>query len=923
MMSGFSIRRLLYVGLLIALFGVCLYFVGVWVAPSLMPATQDDDDELPVDIQITGPPSFQTLTLDGEVVLERAGSHFGKPRISPDGTLMAITVVPAGTETIGLAEIYVIERATGRVRERIPGHNPRWQTGRSNRLRFDQLEANRIRPAIYDPTNRSIIQEDVLLPDDNPAETEAAEITAVTYPATIRVAHHPENNCRNVPDWQVDVIPFEEYVARSVPAEIPISWPPEALAAQAVATRTYAWYQILRKRRYYDVTDWANFQMMCNGRYASTDAAVSKTTGQYLAYNKDSTDAPIIAMYSAKNSHPTLTNPAAAYLQAVPDETGLGEVRWGHGYGLSQWGAVRRAKVGQTYRQILGHYYTDVTLQNAQQPSQAIGGFVGLPLSGYLPAGGLRWGALVPSSPLPGAVNLDPGPDSLPIRGVWLRSPDLTSGGVLTATLTINNSLQETVSLEIDWDPPDAPTFNAPSVVEVQRATLSIATPEQGARIGLSSNWIWQGENLYSTTGENVDDAAADGNRTKEARADDHEPGWWYGPYTKDIPHNATYRALFRLRMGEPPATDDSDNALPDQPIAQLDVTDRGGTERLGLRDIWPSDFTAAGQYVDIPVDFHLFKPTEGLEFRVKWHGEVDLALDRIQLWQLQNISSGRIDWPLPHSGISTVSAIAFDSARNASPVVTRQIEFGSEQPPEFGEIENLHGWWTRVPVLISVPVQDYNSGLDSSSGRLLLNDQPKTAHFSLPNDPLAAQKLSAALTDIADGSYQVRFQAKDQAGLQGESESGLLRVDRTPPTVQAEAMQVASETPTDTDDDDDSDDTSPDEQSPTSTPTPAPTPTPTSTPTSAPTPATSAVFSGPVNVVIEAEDATSGVWGIAYVLNDGPVVLYSEPIHISEDGIHNIRYWAKDNAGNYTRSHRLRIWVRNSGSASPSDEGN
>ena len=163
------------------------------------------------------------------------------------------------------------------------------------------------------------------------------------------------------------------------------------------------------------MTDWANFQMMCNGRYASTDAAVSKTTGQYLAYAKDGTGAPIIAMYSAKNSHPTLTNPAAAYLQSVADETGLGEVRWGHGYGLSQWGAVRRAKGGQTYRQILGHYYTDVTLQNARQPSQAIGGFVGLPLSGYLPAGGLRWGALVPAEVLPGTVNLDPGPDSLPI----------------------------------------------------------------------------------------------------------------------------------------------------------------------------------------------------------------------------------------------------------------------------------------------------------------------------------------------------------------------------------------------------------------------------------------------------------------------------------------------------------------------------
>ena len=61
-------------------------------------------------------------------------------------------------------------------------------------------------------------------------ETEAVEIAAMTYPATIRVAHHPENNCRNVPDWQVDVIPFEEYVARSVPAEIPISWPPESVS---------------------------------------------------------------------------------------------------------------------------------------------------------------------------------------------------------------------------------------------------------------------------------------------------------------------------------------------------------------------------------------------------------------------------------------------------------------------------------------------------------------------------------------------------------------------------------------------------------------------------------------------------------------------------------------------------------------------
>ena len=896
-------RRLLLVGLLIALFGVSLYTTVERVIPALMLGPPDDGSALPVDIQISGPPTFQTLTIDGQTVLERAGSHFGRPRISPDGTLMAITVVPTGTETIGLAEIYVVERATGRVRERIPGHNPRWQTGRSNRLRFDQLDANSIRPATYDPANRSIIRDENLLPDDNPAEvdTEAVAITAMTYPATIRVAHHPENGCRNVPDWQVDVIPFEEYVARSVPAEVPISWPAEALAAQAVATRTYAWYQILRNRRYYDVTDWANFQMMCNNRFSSTDAAVSKTAGQYLAHTGDSTDAPIIAMYSAKNSHPTLTNPAVPYLQAVPDETGLGEVRWGHGYGLSQWGGVRRALDGQTYRQILGHYYTDVTLQNASQPTQAIGGITGLSLKGFVPAGGLRWGALVPSESLTGSVDLDPGPDSLPIRAVWLRGSDLTSGSAITISLTLSNALQEQKSLEIDWDAPSAPTFEAPSVVEVQRANLTLAVPEQDASIYLSNNWVWQGENLHSTTGEVVDDAAADGNRAREARADDHELGWWYGPYATDIPHGATYRVLFRMRRGEPD-DDDDDSVLPDQPIAHLDVTDKGGTLRLGLRDIWPSDFTDADEYVEIPVDFHLFNPAEGIEFRVKWFGEVDLALDRVQLWQLQNISTRTtIDWTLPNSGISTVSAIAFDTARNASPVVTRQIEFGSEQPPVFGDVEHVQGWWTRQPVLISVPVQDFSSGLDTSSGKLLLGDEERTAHFSLPNDHLAAQKLSAALSDLADGTYTVRFQAKDRSGLQGESESGELRVDRTAPTVQAEAVLV---TPDTSNDGDGSADTSADQQSTSPTPTPA----------------ARGLFSGPVKVTIEAEDATSGVWGIAYVIDDGPVVLYSEPFTISEDGIYNIRYWTKDNAGNYSSSQRLRVWVRSSSSSDSSD---
>ena len=35
---------------------------------------------------------------------------------------------------------------------------------------------------------------------------------------------------------------------------------------------------------------------------------------------------------------------------------------WGHGIGMSQWGAYGYAKAGSTYRQILAHYYTGTTI---------------------------------------------------------------------------------------------------------------------------------------------------------------------------------------------------------------------------------------------------------------------------------------------------------------------------------------------------------------------------------------------------------------------------------------------------------------------------------------------------------------------------------------------------------------------------------
>lgn len=905
-----------------------------WLIPAAQAAPFDrttGQEPHPAPVQITGPASAQELQLDGQTVLARPGVHFGTPRLSPDGSLLAVTVVPGGTETARLAEIYLIERASGRVIRRIPGHSPRWQQD-GRRLRFQQPQADwddtrgsraDVYAGIYDIASQRLVLADAA---SQPAQPRNATIpppegaAVPVYPRTIRVAHHPENNCRDVPDWQVDEIPFEEYVARSVPAEIPAFWPPDALAAQAVATRTYAWFQILQNRPDYDVTDWADFQMMCDDRYPAADAATERTAGQYLAWAGSSNRAPIIAMYSAMNSHPTLDNPARPYLEAVADETGLGEARWGHGFGLSQWGAARRAKAGQSYRQILGHYYTDVTLQNAQQPDAPVGGFIGLPLSGYLPAGGLRWRTLAPAQPLPGEVTLRSGQGltrtvavtrlvtvtstqtithetgitetivltettlltdtnfvveplgvSLPTRGVWQRVPGLADGVALTASLFLQGALQEQVPLSIDWTPPPPPLFEAPALVEVPTATLRLASRESGARIGLSSGWIWQGEELLRTAnaGEDAGDSYADGGLTREVRAGEHAPGWWYGPYATGIPHNATYRGIFRLRIGTHPAARSPESVLPDQPIARLDVTDRGGELLLGLRHIWPSDFAATGAYAEIPVDFHLFEPVEGLEFRVQWHGEVDLALDRVQLWQLQEQTDGTVDWPLTRSGQSVLQAIAFDAAGNASQPVSRTVEFGKESPPQFGALGVPAGWQRRLPVTLTVPVQDFGSGLDVNSGRLLLGGVAQVARFSQAQDPLAPQQLSAVLADVADGTYSVQFRAADRSGLVQESDAGLLRVDQTPPLVTAVAVQASGGEVE-----------------------------------------AGGWASGPVQIIIRGEDATSGVDGLAYVLDDAPFELYDQPFFVSAEGAHRLRYWGQDSAGNYSWSQVLDVGI-------------
>ena len=84
----------------------------------------------------------------------------------------------------------------------------------------------------------------------------------------------------------IAVLPMDEYLRGVVPHESPASWPADALAAQAVAARSYAAYALAHPRSSaYDICDSTYCQVyQAHSFYPSTDAAVAATAGVALRY---------------------------------------------------------------------------------------------------------------------------------------------------------------------------------------------------------------------------------------------------------------------------------------------------------------------------------------------------------------------------------------------------------------------------------------------------------------------------------------------------------------------------------------------------------------------------------------------------------------------------------------------------------------
>lgn len=113
----------------------------------------------------------------------------------------------------------------------------------------------------------------------------------------------------------VNVLPIESYLLGVVPAEMPSSWMPEALKAQAIAARTYA-VRGLVPSRYYDMCDTTSCQVYrgYSAETKATNAAISATKTIILTY----AGKPAFTQFSSSSGGFTAPG-SQPYLKAVAD----------------------------------------------------------------------------------------------------------------------------------------------------------------------------------------------------------------------------------------------------------------------------------------------------------------------------------------------------------------------------------------------------------------------------------------------------------------------------------------------------------------------------------------------------------------------------------------------------------------------------
>ncbi|CAB4691840.1 MAG: SpoIID/LytB domain-containing protein [Actinobacteria bacterium] len=115
----------------------------------------------------------------------------------------------------------------------------------------------------------------------------------------------------------INDLTLESYLKGVVPREIPASWSPAAVRAQAVAARTYAAYERAHPRTaYYQLCDTTSCQVYggVDAEYAASNAAVDATAGQVLLADGE----PAFTQFASSSGGWTSAG-SVPYLAAIED----------------------------------------------------------------------------------------------------------------------------------------------------------------------------------------------------------------------------------------------------------------------------------------------------------------------------------------------------------------------------------------------------------------------------------------------------------------------------------------------------------------------------------------------------------------------------------------------------------------------------
>ncbi|MGE5139650.1 MAG: LpqB family beta-propeller domain-containing protein [Rudaea sp.] len=655
-------------------------------------------------------------------ILNGEMEYFAGLSWAPDGGALVLSRTPTGSEGVGRSELWRVA-ADGRgaaaltdnsSEESLPRYSPDGRRlaflrdGDVYLLALDSAALPLRDPvlAIAATTEEPSVPLIALAP-----EKPAAQLTP---PATIRVRHDAlNNNCRNLPDGEITVLDFETYVKRVVPRETPASWQPEALKAQAVAARSYAWfYVIARATGTFDVYDSTRSQYMCDTQDPRTDAAVDATRGQYGDYGGN----VIFAAYGANNGDPTLSNTwGNPYLIAVDDPVDFMNAVSGNGIGFSQWGGQRWASppYDWNYQQILMHYYTGVTVEaptgGTPDTTKPIGAIL-TPWSNWGVTSNRLWLQASASDDASGVAGVNfslnyvdgTGPHKLTLPAAydgnyWNYSADLTAipdqTGITVVPRIVDGSANtfsgNGITFTLDRALPSG-TVAGPTQTDDQNVTLTPSASDTGTsglkQMAFSNKWIWQGENkpVTNNSGTPVSDSAALNGKAMLGKVGVNPAGTWYGPYTTALAAGRAYRAYFRMK---------TDNVSTASEVAAIDAVDNQGTEYLGLKRLRGTDFKTANAYQEFYVDLYPTGTVEGLEFRVNYRATASLWLDRVIVVAYPVTYASSASWTLTAGdGDKTVFAKFIDGAGNISPDAVIHILLGTQPTP------------TRTPTTTGTP---------------------------------------------------------------------------------------------------------------------------------------------------------------------------------------------------------------------------